>query len=841
MERALGSATQPEQGSTSARRELLIAWVHLAVLWTFAFAKPLFDVLADSPEFFVARGNTRADIVLFAVAMVTLPPTVLVLVEALLLRLPRVRRAVHLLFVAGLAGAFAIQLLEDLMGGSGELLVALAGLAGVGAALLYWRTRAAPAVLTVLGPAPLLFLLIFLFLSPVSELVLPQDAEEAAKANVASATPVVMVVFDELDGNMLLDARQRIDRTRYPNFAALARDATFYRNATSVTDHTLAAVPAALSGRRPPPGSLPVPAYYPNNVFTLLGDSHELEVIETATELCPERLCGARFREDLGSRLRLLASDLSVVSLHLIAPEGLDSHLPAVGRTFADFRGGGRDAPGGLAAGNLALPSEFFKNRTQPFEALLNGIRDTGKRPSFHFLHSALPHVPWQYLPSGQQYLVNGPDSPGLEEETWSHDPLLPLQGLQRHMLQVGYVDRLVGRLTGRLRAAGLYDRALIVLTADHGASYRSGQPRREITRATVTDIASVPLLIKYPGQQRGRIEDGAARTVDVVPTIADQLRARLPWKAHGRSLLRGSLPSDRVVRVSSTTTGGAVSLSFEAFKRERRSALRRMIRLFGSNDFGRGLYATGPASDLLDSSIAAAAVADSPDARVELDAAEAYGRVRPDARVLPALVSGRIIGDVAERAPLAIALNGRVRAVTTSFAHEGELRFAAMVAPQSFRDGPNTIDVFTIEGPPGARRLDRLPLERLERYRLVERDGASLVLGEGGATKIEGARVRGFVETLERDDSGIRVAGWAADVDSHRPATRILVFEGSRLVTQGSPTMIRRDVAKQLKDPAVAKSGFQLRASADEVDLSELRIVALAGDVGSDLPQNDP
>ena len=464
----MGSAAQLEQGRASARRELLVAWVHLAVLWTFAFAKPLFDVLADSPEFFVARGNTRADIVLFAVAMVTLPPTVLVLAEALLLRLPRLRRALHLLFVAGLAGAFAIQLLEDLLAPSGGLLVALAGLAALGAELLYSRTRAAPIVLTVLAPAPLLFLLIFLLLSPVSKLVLPQDTEESAQATVRSGTPVVMVVFDELDGNMLLDARQRIDRTRYPNFAALARDATFYRNATTVTDHTLAAVPAALSGRRPPSGSLPVPAFYPNNVFTLLGDSHELEVTETATELCPERLCGARFRLDFGSRLRLLASDLSVVSLHLIAPEGLDSRLPAVDRTFADFRGGGRDAPGGTGRRGLGAPVGVLQ---ESHSALRSSVgRNTGHRetpglplPPFGPPTRSLAVLADRSAVPGQRAGQPGPRGGDLER-----DPLLPLQGLQRHMLQVGYVDRLVGRLIERLRAAGLYDRALIVLTADH-------------------------------------------------------------------------------------------------------------------------------------------------------------------------------------------------------------------------------------------------------------------------------------------------------------------------------------------------------------------------------------
>src|SRR3712207_9400270 len=40
---------------------------HLAVLWAFAFAQPLLDLLGKAPDFFVARQNTAGDIVLFSV------------------------------------------------------------------------------------------------------------------------------------------------------------------------------------------------------------------------------------------------------------------------------------------------------------------------------------------------------------------------------------------------------------------------------------------------------------------------------------------------------------------------------------------------------------------------------------------------------------------------------------------------------------------------------------------------------------------------------------------------------------------------------------------------------
>ena len=90
-------------------------------------------------------------------------------------------------------------------------------------------------------------------------------------------------------------------------------------------------------------------------------------------------------------------------------------------------------------------------------------------------------------------------------------------------MLQVQYVDRLVGRLLDALRARGLYDDAVVVVTADHGASFVTGQPRRPANRANVGVIAPVPFFVKLPRPARAaRVDDRAVRTIDVLPTIAE-------------------------------------------------------------------------------------------------------------------------------------------------------------------------------------------------------------------------------------------------------------------------------------------------------------------------------
>ena len=39
------------------------------------------------------------------------------------------------------------------------------------------------------------------------------------------------------------------------------------------------------------------------------------------------------------------------------------------------------------------------------------------------------------------------------------------------------FLDRLIGRLVQHLKQVGMYDDTLIVITADHGVSFRAGRP----------------------------------------------------------------------------------------------------------------------------------------------------------------------------------------------------------------------------------------------------------------------------------------------------------------------------------------------------------------------------
>jgi len=211
---------------------------------------------------------------------------------------------------------------------SGWLLVLLAGAAGAGLAALYVSASAARLTLTVLAPAPLLFLAVFLFHSDVSRLTLGATGSALA-AGERPRTPVVLVAFDELPLNSLLDAHGRIDPVRFPNFARLERGSTWFANASTVAEGTTHAVPAILTGSFPRAGELPVYADHRQNLFTLLGGATQLHVADEETHLCPPKLCPG-LEGSFGSRIESLAEDSGVVYLRELLPNDLTSGIPSI-------------------------------------------------------------------------------------------------------------------------------------------------------------------------------------------------------------------------------------------------------------------------------------------------------------------------------------------------------------------------------------------------------------------------------------------------------------------------------------------------------------------------------
>ena len=114
----------------------------------------------------------------------------------------------------------------------------------------------------------------------------------------------------------------------------------------------------------------------------------------------------------------------------------------------------------------------------------------------------------------------------------------------QRHLLQAQYTDRLVGELMEGLRAEGLYDDSLVIVTADHGLSFETGTSPRNVTDSTIDAIAYAPLFVKAPGPGRvDPIDDSNLMSFDL---RADDRRHPGPAGPAGRRRGPGRLACRR-------------------------------------------------------------------------------------------------------------------------------------------------------------------------------------------------------------------------------------------------------------------------------------------------------
>jgi hypothetical protein len=156
----------------------LWSFLELAVLWTFAVAQPLFDLLKDNPEFFAARGSSGFDVISFAVVLVIVPPLLLLAVELLIgLAGTAARRWSHVVLLGALAALIAAQALKKAFDASDLILIVLSLAIGGGLAALYARAEPVRSFLRVLAPAPIVFLALFLFTDPISKLAFPDEAQ----------------------------------------------------------------------------------------------------------------------------------------------------------------------------------------------------------------------------------------------------------------------------------------------------------------------------------------------------------------------------------------------------------------------------------------------------------------------------------------------------------------------------------------------------------------------------------------------------------------------------------------------------------------------------------------
>lgn len=669
------------------------ALLPIAALCALAIAHPLYDLLVreDNATFFIAHQSKAIDIyVLVFVLSVALPGLLFLILWIVNLWSKKAALTLYVLVIFILLTALLMPASQKLFGDLGWTNAWL-GLAGA-AAGTYLFTRAYWARLL------LKFAAIAAIVSPVFFLTHPSirsflDTKEAQNYRVDLLEKrhpnVVMVVFDELPLISLLDENRMIDEQRFPNFARLARTSTWYRNTVTAHTTTPKAVPSIFTGRYTNgPPKVPGAENYPENLVSFLRPTHQLHGVEVVSTFF-----GEPGDQDLtplfGVGLGRMADDLLVVLAHVLLPPAAAGHLPSLAAKWSDFR-----------------PQSTLPPRQQPvrplhFRKFIDLLRTAPRStPSFFYLHMLLPHSPLRFNDDGTSL---GNELHGLGLGTRSATPRTfaknrqdSLLIFQAHLLQTRYADLLLGELIDELEALELFSNALIVVTSDHGIGYAwYDEEPEDIFDVRASEVYWVPFLLKRPGQEAGKIVDERVVTVDILPTIADVLGESIPWPVDGISAIR-----NEAQRIGRLGTGNPDPTATWLPKGQTSSrALDNKIALFGQHNL-EDLYYFGPHKNLIgrhtDSLPPAANMASPGRATLETDLPGAPGVTAP-----PFYLKGELhsldprlpAGDV----PLAVALNGIIRATTLPSIKDGRVTFSVRIPPGSWSDEENSVSIFAI------------------------------------------------------------------------------------------------------------------------------------------------
>ncbi len=667
------------------------AYLHLLVLGGLAVAQPVLDVTAKHAQLFVARGVQPVDLVIAVSMLLVGPGLVLGVVVGLCDKFgPAVKSAAHTGALALLVALISLPVLKTM----GTAAFALALLVAAMFVWAYRRTAFVTTFLTYLSPALVVIPLAFFAHGAIRDVVTPPRPMGGPPPVVApNAPPVVVMVLDELPLVALMDERREIDPIRYPRLAELAQTATWFRNATTVYSRTRVALPALVTGRYPQANDsrLANATAHPENLFSWLGEAIDMGVVEGGTQLCPDRLNRRLVAGSQSWTERNLAlwRDLGWVYLHIVTPPTWGHRLPNIDAGWKDF-GVRADASG-------TARSRWFHEY----------LAELGPRQDFglHFLHVLLPHSPYEYYPSGRRYndrwTIPGWRHPSLGAEHWAEDADLITNNYQRLLLQTGYADRLVGELIDRLRSVGIFEKALVVVVADHGISFRPGSAKRGVPGEDPRgEIMPIPLLVKAPGQARGQIDDSNVELIDVAPTVADALGLSVPWPVDGQSLLDPNAvrrPTKRCGVRALDHEGGGMAV-FGNWGEGLDRALAWQLETFGSGRTRpRGLFRFGRNRSLVGQRLDQLRVVTSL-SRVMWSRSERYGVVDPAADEVPTHIHGWL-GSERPARDWVIAINGVVAATTVAYqAADGRWGLSAVVPEDALQAGANRLDALWVD-----------------------------------------------------------------------------------------------------------------------------------------------
>ena len=161
------------------------------------------------------------------------------------------------------------------------------------------------------------------------------------------------------------------------------------------------------------------------------------------------------------------------------------------------------------------------------------------------FLNYMEAHLPW------------GPHQPGLHYDRFAAEPELPQrpgnspqpedrfrERIDLYDSNIASMDAELGKFFDQLRDMELFDRSLIIVTADHGESFGENAFDGHGKSLNEAEIW-IPLIIKYPGSKHVGRDSRRVQLVDIPPTVSAILGRPFRNAVDGRAITIGEPASD--------------------------------------------------------------------------------------------------------------------------------------------------------------------------------------------------------------------------------------------------------------------------------------------------------
>ena len=205
----------------------------------------------------------------------------------------------------------------------------------------------------------------------------------------------------------------------------------------------------------------------------------------------------------------------------------------------------------------LKYLAERIVNRVRPWPTVLeperltnralHWLRTRSRPPFFLWLHYLDPHLPYLVTPATSPRATVRPAvaivinelGPAKVRAGYYNFGAADRPGVRlRYQGEAAYELIQVERVLRELKRQGIYDQALIILTADHGEEFWE-HGNFEHGHSFHQEVLHVPLLIKFPhGRFRGRRLEAPVDLTAIVPTVLTVLGQTPPPSTQGASLL---------------------------------------------------------------------------------------------------------------------------------------------------------------------------------------------------------------------------------------------------------------------------------------------------------------